>query len=576
MVGEGERRIARGARERERAAAVCLHIVVDVRHEVRDGQPLFGDLLLLGICSGGRDRDVDARRARTHVRGAQLCGEHEGSVLESVHVFAVGQVVRRDRLFQLHAHRVARPDIHGDEPVLRLSRDGHVVDIHGKARRPCGSAQAQHGRTAVDFYGRRIRIFKIRRLREGDGIRLIRRAEIERDIHGIARIVVDAVVEFGKALHAAARAAPEVCLLRRIDLEVAARHGLEVGRHARFGILRRPDGVVIGALVVVEIFHISRDCEQRAREFEHVVGVARLAVAVGALGVQHIVRAEVLPLRIAARDIGVPLGDARPERLRHFEVAGGVHRRAVRKRPAVQRDVAVERADDLRDGRVRMLAVEVIFTRGEHLVEQRLLVEHMRGFGVLLLARGRIEVVEGVVHAAVFDCEHGRLGLLAPLRNAVIHPVAEVFRNEKRLRAARKRIGVEQARQNLVHGVPGHPRLGRNVRAVLLHVVELDLHVGGVEHLRAPQKAVLGARAGVVLAFRKFVDDIVEFGRERRAVAFGRARVGDRLRQRGEVVPHRVPADERALPAARVHGMPVRAERGVQIEPREQSVCVQF
>ena len=364
--------------------------------------------------------------------------------------------------------------------------------------------------------------------------------------------------------------------LRRIHLEIPRCHGLEVHRHAGIGILRRPDGVDVGVLVEIEILLVPGDAEEHARELEHVVGVARLAVGVGALGVEHVVHAEVLPLRIAARDIGMVRRHALPEHFCDGEVLRRVHELAA-DGLSIRREIAVERADDLGDGGVGVLAVQVVVVAHQHVLEEVFLVEHMGGCGVLFLPRDGIQIVHAVVHAAVLDGEHGALRAARPAAHALIHPVAQFGDDGERPLAARKRIGVQQPRDDLVHGVPRHPRLRVDVRPALLHVVELQLHVGGVQHARPPQKALFGAVLGVVvaLALFQFAHHIFKPLGKAGALLLRRARIGDRLRERREIVPHRMPADERALPAAAVARRAVAAQRGVGVEVGKQPVGVQ-
>ena len=553
MVGIGERLLRLRARQRELAVLAPDHVGIYIFHELSDRAR--GDLHGADAHGGCGNGDIDARRRCRHVLCTQLRREHEGAVFEGIDILPVGQIICHDRLLQGDGDLVPRADVHGEEAVLRLALDRRAVDEDRKVLRPFGAAQAQGRRAAVDMNGDLVRIFKVGGLRQGDGVRRIRRIEVERDIGRIACIVIDAVVQLGEALHAAARAAPEVIFRRGVHLEVARRHGLEVGRHARFGVLRRPDRIIVRPLVEIEVFDVLGDGKEHARELEHVVCIARLAVGVGALRVEDVVPPEVLPFGIAARHIGMMLHDALPEQLRRIQIVDcDVFQ--LRNGRRLQRDKPVEQTDDLGNGRVGVLAVQIVGLLAQNAVDQALFVKLVRRNGIARVPRHPIEVVEAVVHAAVFDTEHDALRGIRPLTDALIHPVAQLDDDGERLFVASERVRVEQSRDDLVHRVPRHPRLGIDIRSALLHVIELDLDIGIVDDARAPQEALFRAARAVVifLTLRERIDDIVQLVCKLFPILLRRARIGDRLRERRQVVPHRVPADQCVLPAAAIAG----------------------
>ncbi len=116
-----------------------------------------------------------------------------------------------------------------------------------------------------------------------------------------------------EALHAASRTAPELVPACAVDLEKSSSHRLEVGGHTCLGVLGGEYGVVVGILIEVHILAVVGYLEQLTGQLEHIVRVAGLTVAVGALSVKDIVLAEVLPFAVAACDVCVVSGYHVPE-----------------------------------------------------------------------------------------------------------------------------------------------------------------------------------------------------------------------------------------------------------------------
>ena len=145
-----------------------------------------------------------------------------------------------------------------------------------------------------------------------------------------------------------------------------------------------------------------RDLEQLAAELEHIIRVARLTVTVGALGVKNVVLAEMLPLTVAAGDVGVMCHDHIPEGFCIFQMLGSINTLAV-DGFAVEYLIALDGADELRNCRICVSAVQNICTAPQHLFLQGVLIEVVAGDCVIIVAGDLIELIEAVVHAAVFD-----------------------------------------------------------------------------------------------------------------------------------------------------------------------------
>ena len=352
-----------------------------------------------GVCKihafGGKDAargdgDVHARLRLRHVLRTEIGGEHRAAIGEGDGVGRIGQ--------RMHAHADGDADEQllprrkcGEKvPVLLLYGTGRAVfeELHVPCR-PIGNAQLQGNLPPLYADESPVRKGKICLDEELRLRRLYLHREVLFEIKPCPAGIYGAVAQFGEALHAASRAAPELVERAGEHLEKSARHGLEVGGHARLGVLRGEDGVREGGIVIVGIVLIPRHAEQKARELEHIVDVARLAVAVGALGVEHIVRAEVLPFGVAARRIGVPLEHHAEEHLGDAQIARRVHLLA-RKLPPVEDEIALERAQNFRDGGVGVLVFKNVLPLREDAVEERLLVEDVRRLCMARLPRAGI------------------------------------------------------------------------------------------------------------------------------------------------------------------------------------------
>ena len=232
------------------------------------------------------------------------------------------------------------------------------------------------------------------------------------------------------------------------------------------------------------------------------------------------------------------------EHLCNFQIAACVHV-LTRDRAAVHRQIAIERAQDLRDLRIGVLALEHILFFAEDAVKEVLFVKTMGGKGVRFFAREREEIVKAVVHAAVFHGEHLVLHCLIPGKDAAADPIAEPLRRVKRGSILRKAVDIDDALQDLVHRVPRHPGLRHDVEFIPFHVVELGFRTAG-DQRRAPQETAPGG----FLAVGKGVGH-TSAALEEEGAAFLRKRgMHAHLCDRRQIVPQRVSADEAALPAA--------------------------
>ena len=192
----------------------------------------------------------------------------------------------------------------------------------------------------------------------------------------------------------------------------------------------------------------------------------------------------------------------------------------------------------------------------------------MRGKGVFFLAREGIEIVKAIVHAAVFDGEHLFVERFIPLHHALIYPVAEPFCNGQSFFIARKTENIDDALQDLMHRVPRHPRLRHDIELVLLHIVELCFRAARNER-RAPQKAALCG----ILAVGEFVRHPLCARKKKVSFFLGKRGMDAHLRDGGEIVPERMPADESALPTAVPHKR--RFDARIFIKPCKQSAFFQ-
>ena len=216
-------------------------------------------------CGNG---DVHPRFRLLHVLRAEVGAQYRAAETEGKGVLPVGEALHG------HGHRDAEgerfPRLYGNKDMPVDLKSGQLFVAYGKlhfAVRPVGDAKREE---CLPFSARFDRAAVRKREVAGEFDRSLPRlddaGEILFEIDAPPVRVGDAVPELGKVLHAAPRAAPEFVERAGEDLEISARHGLEVGRHARFGVLRGQNGVHKGVVVIVGIIFLARHRKEPARQ----------------------------------------------------------------------------------------------------------------------------------------------------------------------------------------------------------------------------------------------------------------------------------------------------------------------
>ena len=205
---------------------------------------------------------------------------------------------------------------------------------------------------------------------------------------------------------------------------------------------------------VVGVFGLRRPREQVVRELDHVVGVARLGGARAQGPGQGLLRGEHLAVAVPADDVG-PLVDHRvPE-----EVGGGAEGRIARQ--LVLQGVA----DELGDLRVGVQAGQGVAPAGGR-IEDRVVVEPKRQVEILAVAGRHGQRGQGLIDAAVLGAEHALDLFGAQAAGTGPGPVAEAAGDVECPRVGGVGVGVEQAGEDLVQGVPGGPHALAPLHAV--------------------------------------------------------------------------------------------------------------
>ncbi len=315
---------------------------------------------------------------------------------------------------------------------------------------------------------------------------------------------INGIAELCKALHSASCTAPEVVECRAVDLEIACCHRLKICSHTCFGILRGEYRIVVRSLVEIHIFAVACYLVELAAELEHVIGITRLAVAVCTFGIEDIVHTEVFPLTVSACDICMVVDDHIPESLCVQEITRCIDLFSVNGL-SVENRIPLERAYELRDRGIGVLAVEDVCSSLEDCLVERCLVKIMRGYSVSVLARNEIEIVHTVVHSAVLDRKNGTLLVCIPLAASVVDPVAE-RRTELLSRIIACRIiDINDSRDELMHRVPRYPRIIKDIRLALLNVIELHLDITAVRMTGSPY--IAGLTLGILLTLTHTVNE---------------------------------------------------------------------
>ena len=390
-----------------------------------------GDDLPFGTGGGGVMHCIAPERQGVgiHTHFAQISAEHPGTVLQAHGVGSVRQIVAHQghRIFHSDGVAVSPIPVEDDEAAGGAVITGFfAVDLHHRI--PCapvgntdtqikiaeslGVVQLVHGKGGgVDF----LRI-------HGSGVGLAQHQVLVRPgdvgavkqhrIQAVVVVVVDAVVELSEALHAGAGAAPEVLGRLAIHLGVAGTHGLPIGGHTGLMVLGGEDGVGVGVVIEVGIFLVAGDFKQHPGELQHIVHIAGFVGVTIPVRIQHIGIVEVFLPAVAAGDVGVMVHHNVPEVFRHGEVvthipgSGVVCKVIGVSGVAVQGHVPVHSADDFGDGGVGMAAAEAVDALIQ-LVKQALFIEVMSPgnevIPVFIPFADVVKVVQGIVHAAVFD-----------------------------------------------------------------------------------------------------------------------------------------------------------------------------
>ena len=212
--------------------------------------------------------DVHPRFRLLHVLRAEVGAQYRPAVTEGKGVLPVGEALHGHGQRDAEEERFPRLQSNKDMPVDLKS--GQLFVAYGKLHRsvrPVGDAKRKE---RFPFAAHFDRAAVRKREVTGEPDRSLPcpddAGEILFEIDAPPVRVSDAVPELGKVLHAASRAAPEFVERAGEDLEISARHGLEVGRHARFGVLRGQNGVHKGVVVIVGIVFVARHRKEPARQ----------------------------------------------------------------------------------------------------------------------------------------------------------------------------------------------------------------------------------------------------------------------------------------------------------------------
>ena len=381
---------------------------------------------------------------------------------------------------------------------------------------------------------------------------------------------IDRIAELRHTFHTASRAAPEAVIRGAVNLEVTGSHRLEVGRHTGFRILRGQDRVVIGLLIEVHIFLIAGALVELTAEFQHVIGVTGFAVAVGALLIEDIVHTEVFPLTVSACDIGMMRHDHIPESFRIFQMLGSVNSLAV-DGFAVEHFIALEGTDEFRNCRICVSAVEDICAAAEHLLMKGVLIEIVTRDRVIVVSGDFVELIEAVIHAAVFDRQNGIMRLLIPCFAAVQRPVTEAGCDRLCKVLAGELVDIDKTLDQLMHRVPRHPGFIDNIGLALLHQIKLDLNIVLILHLTCPEEA--GFALGILLALSHAFQQRIHFIRKRLALCVRQVRILIRHCNGGKIVSDRMTSDQRIFPAC-ITLCAVGVHLCILAESAEQSVRI--
>ncbi len=360
----------------------------------------------------------------------------------------------------------------------RLGAPGRVANVHGH----------RGGRGGLNLQTRFGHLREWGGLREGQIFLLPRegRGDEEVDVQFILSVVeINGVAVFGVVFNARAGAAPEGIEGRAIKFWIARPDGLEIRHHAIVRVLRREDAIVEGEFVEIGVGGGGILGKERARELEQVMLAAGFDGLGGGQRFRKIGRREkMLLLAMAAGDVRTRLHHRLPEKLRRRFIL----------RLAGEFVEALE-ADEFRDLGIRVQLVQCVFGLGQR-VEHGVVDKAFRERQVFGMAGEDIGVGQHFIHAAVFRAEHA-LKLGVGHRGGLgFRPVAEFGQDVEGGGVVAEEVGIAEAGEDFVQGVPGHA----GDAAAGDEVVELGLAVG-----KGADEAIR-ARG---LAGLKFGDDII-------------------------------------------------------------------
>ena len=121
--------------------------------------------------------------------------------------------------------------------------------------------------------------------------------------------------------------------------------------------------------------------------------------------------------------------------------------------------------DHLGHMRIHVQTLESVMARRQGIEEHRL-VEPIPDVQPIRIAGDRGEVIEHLVHAAIFGCQDILHVIRRARRSPFIRPCGHAGHDRERLRVAREPMHVEQAGHNLVVGVKWRPYVGSRVQTV--------------------------------------------------------------------------------------------------------------
>ena len=227
--------------------------------------------------------------------------------------------------------------------------------------------------------------------------------------------VIYITVQLRKILHSGTGTAPEIFERLTEYLEISCLHRLEVGRHTRLRVLGTKNGIQICFLVKIHILMLAGNPVKAIRKLQHIVGIAGFTVTSGTIRPESTRLPEMFILTVTADNIGMLVNN---------RVKKGFRSIQIKLFTLSDDNIAVQCADKFRNHCVRMLAGKNILSLHDITV-QVFFVEFFCRLEKLCKFCFFVEIIQTVIHTAVFDRENLGSGLLGPLLRSVINPLAE-------------------------------------------------------------------------------------------------------------------------------------------------------